>query len=30
MEKDMLVPKINEDVCLKCGRCYLACFDSGY
>jgi len=30
MEKDMLIPRINEDVCLKCGRCYLACFDSGY
>jgi len=30
MEKDILIPKFNEDKCLKCGRCYLACNDSGY
>lgn len=30
MEKDVLIPKFNEDKCLKCGRCYLACADSGY
>jgi len=30
LEKDILVPKINEDICLKCGRCFLACADSGY
>jgi len=31
MERDtFLIPKINEDKCLQCGRCYLACADSGY
>mmetsp|Transcript_27248 Transcript_27248/g.26290 ORF Transcript_27248/g.26290 Transcript_27248/m.26290 type:complete len:260 (-) Transcript_27248:31-810(-) len=25
-----MVPVINEDACLQCGRCYLACSDSGY
>lgn len=27
---DFMVPQINEDKCLECGRCYLACADSGY
>ncbi len=27
---DFMVPKINDDKCLECGRCYLACSDSGY
>lgn len=30
LEKDILMPKINDDVCLKCGRCYLTCADNGY
>lgn len=30
LEKDMLMPKINDDNCLKCGRCYLTCADNGY
>jgi len=25
-----MVPTINENACLQCGRCYLACSDSGY
>lgn len=25
-----LVPEINDSKCLQCGRCYLACADSGY
>lgn len=27
---EFLAPVINEDKCLQCGRCYLACADSGY
>jgi len=27
---EYLAPIINEDKCLQCGRCYLACSDSGY
>lgn len=28
--ENFLIPKIHEDSCLKCGRCYLTCLDSGY
>lgn len=28
--KEYLAPVINEDNCLQCGRCYVACSDSGY
>jgi dihydropyrimidine dehydrogenase (NADP+) len=28
--EDILIPEINEDSCLQCGRCYLACSDAGY
>lgn len=28
--EEFLAPVINEDKCLQCGRCYLACSDSGY
>jgi dihydropyrimidine dehydrogenase (NADP+) len=28
--QEFLAPVINEDKCLQCGRCYLACADSGY
>jgi len=28
--EDFVIPLIHEDSCLKCGRCYLACLDSGY
>lgn len=24
------MPEINKDSCLECGRCYVACSDSGY
>lgn len=27
---EFLAPVINEDKCLQCGRCFLACADSGY
>jgi dihydropyrimidine dehydrogenase (NADP+) len=27
---EYLAPVINKDKCLQCGRCYLACSDSGY
>lgn len=30
LERDILKPVINDDVCLKCGRCYLTCADNGY
>ena len=30
MEKDFLIPEVDKDICLKCGRCYLTCADSGY
>jgi len=31
MERDtFLIPEIDESKCLQCGRCYLACADSGY
>ena len=31
MEKDtFLIPEFDESKCLQCGRCYLACADSGY
>ena len=31
MEKSIFVlPEINNDLCVNCGRCYLACLDSGY
>ena len=30
MDKDFLVPWIDDKNCLQCGRCYLACSDSGY
>lgn len=26
----ILVPEISKDSCLECGRCYVACSDSGY
>mmetsp|Transcript_19412 Transcript_19412/g.14086 ORF Transcript_19412/g.14086 Transcript_19412/m.14086 type:complete len:101 (-) Transcript_19412:43-345(-) len=29
-KQQSMVPEINEDACLQCGRCYLACSDSGY
>ena len=29
-KQEFLAPVINEDKCLQCGRCYLACSDSGY
>lgn len=25
-----IVPKINKDLCVKCGRCYVSCFDGGH
>jgi Pyruvate/2-oxoacid:ferredoxin oxidoreductase delta subunit len=28
--QEFLAPVINESKCLQCGRCYLACSDSGY
>jgi dihydropyrimidine dehydrogenase (NADP+) len=28
--QEFLAPVINEDKCLQCGRCFLACADSGY
>lgn len=31
MDRDtFLIPEIDESKCLQCGRCYLACADSGY
>ena len=33
MEKmpiEYTIPEINDDKCLQCGRCFLACSDSGY
>ena len=31
MDKSLFVlPEINNDLCINCGRCYLACLDSGY
>ncbi len=29
-KEEFLAPVINESKCLQCGRCYLACTDSGY
>jgi dihydropyrimidine dehydrogenase (NADP+) len=29
-KEEFLAPVINEDKCLQCGRCYVACADSGY
>ena len=29
-KEEFLVPAIKESKCLQCGRCYLACADSGY
>ncbi len=29
-KQESQVPLINEASCLQCGRCYLACSDSGY
>jgi dihydropyrimidine dehydrogenase (NADP+) len=29
-KEEYLAPVINEDKCLQCGRCFLACADSGY
>lgn len=25
-----VVPEFKDDLCVKCGRCYLTCADSGY
>lgn len=25
-----VIPEFDEDLCVKCGRCYLTCADSGY
>lgn len=31
MDRDtFLIPEINKDKCLQCGRCYLTCADAGY
>lgn len=30
LERDIMKPVINDDICLKCGRCYLTCADNGY
>lgn len=30
LERDIMKPVIDDDVCLKCGRCYLTCADNGY
>lgn len=29
-KQEYLVPQINQDNCLECGRCFVACADSGY
>jgi NAD-dependent dihydropyrimidine dehydrogenase PreA subunit len=29
-KNEFLAPVINEEKCLQCGRCFLACADSGY
>jgi dihydropyrimidine dehydrogenase (NADP+) len=29
-KEEFLIPKINDEHCLQCGRCFLACADSGY
>lgn len=30
MSKEQKFPVINNDLCVNCGKCYLACLDSGY
>jgi dihydropyrimidine dehydrogenase (NAD+) subunit PreA len=25
-----IIPKINEELCVRCGRCYVSCFDGGH
>lgn len=25
-----VIPEFKDDLCVKCGRCYLTCADSGY
>ena len=26
----MISPKINEETCVGCGRCYVSCYDAGH
>ena len=31
LERDfMIIPSIDEDKCVECGRCYISCFDAGH